>query len=83
MIASCMQLGDDLHAMGNGGLSSAEAPAQPHPRTAPTSYAMEVVPEDRVVGQDRLVDALRQLRPVGGAVVDGVVDGREGGSLRG
>lgn len=31
MIALCMQLGNDLHATGNGGLSSAKAPAQPHP----------------------------------------------------
>jgi hypothetical protein len=31
---------------------------------------LEVVLEDQVVGQDRLVDAHRQLRPVGGAVVD-------------
>lgn len=35
--------------------------------------------EDRLVGQDRLVDAHRQLRPEGGAVVDGVADSQEGG----
>ncbi|KQW02687.1 MFS transporter [Streptomyces sp. Root369] len=35
--------------------------------------------EDRLVGQDRLVDADRQLRPEDGAVVDGVVDSQEGG----
>ncbi|MGW9499035.1 hypothetical protein ACWG5P_32595 [Streptomyces prasinus] len=40
---------------------------------------MEVALEERVVGQDRLVHAHRQLRPVGGAVVDGVVDSQEGG----
>jgi hypothetical protein len=34
MIALCMQSGNDLHAIGNGGLSSVKAPAQPHPRTA-------------------------------------------------
>ncbi|MFH9090777.1 hypothetical protein [Streptomyces sp. NPDC017673] len=37
--------------------------------------------EDRVVGQDRLVDAGRQLRPVGGAVVDGIVHGQELGAV--
>ncbi|MET7737740.1 hypothetical protein ABZT02_41550 [Streptomyces sp. NPDC005402] len=37
--------------------------------------------EDQVVGQDRLVDVGRQLRPVGGAVVDGTVDGQERGSV--
>lgn len=37
--------------------------------------------EDRVVGQDRLIDAHRQLRPVGDAVVDGVVNGRESGPV--
>ncbi|WP_328842665.1 hypothetical protein [Streptomyces sp. NBC_00258] len=31
---------------------------------------LEVALEDRVVGQDRLVDAHRQLRPVGGAAVN-------------
>jgi hypothetical protein len=40
MIALCMQSGNDLHAIGNGGLSSVKAPAQPHPRTAPTIYAI-------------------------------------------
>lgn len=37
--------------------------------------------EDRVGGQDRLVDAPGQLCPVGGAVVDGVVDGQERGPV--
>ncbi|GAA3289258.1 hypothetical protein [Streptomyces cinereospinus] len=37
--------------------------------------------EDRVVGQDRVIDADRQLRPVGDAVVDGIVDGQEGGPV--
>jgi hypothetical protein len=32
--------GNDLHAIANGGLSSVKAPAQPHPRTAPTIYAI-------------------------------------------
>ncbi|GGV29948.1 hypothetical protein GCM10010260_83150 [Streptomyces filipinensis] len=36
---------------------------------------------DRVVGQDRLIDTYRQLRPVGGAVVDGLVDGQESGPV--
>jgi hypothetical protein len=38
MIAPCMH--NDLHATGNGSLSSAKAPAPPHPRTAPTIYAI-------------------------------------------
>ncbi|MDQ0390064.1 hypothetical protein J2S54_006884 [Streptomyces sp. DSM 42143] len=42
---------------------------------------MGVVLEDRVGGQDRLVDAPGQLCPVGGAVVDGAVDGQERGPV--
>ncbi|WP_234329325.1 MULTISPECIES: hypothetical protein [unclassified Streptomyces] len=41
----------------------------------------EVLLEDRVVGQDGLVGAHGQLGPVGGAVVDGVVYGQEGGPV--
>lgn len=40
MTALRTQSGNDLHAMGNGGLSSVKAPAQPHPRTDPTIYAI-------------------------------------------
>lgn len=41
----------------------------------------ETVPKDRIVGQDRGVDADRQLRPVGDGVVDGVVDRQESGPV--
>jgi hypothetical protein len=36
MIALCMQSGDDFHAIENGGLRSAKAPAQPS-REGPTT----------------------------------------------
>ncbi|MFC9810242.1 hypothetical protein [Streptomyces griseoaurantiacus] len=39
------------------------------------------MPKDRIVGQDRGVDADRQLRPVGDGVVDGVVDHQESGPV--
>ncbi|MER5344732.1 hypothetical protein ABT030_31300 [Streptomyces mirabilis] len=42
---------------------------------------LKVALEDRAVGQDRLADAHRQLRPVGDAVVHDVVDGQEGGPV--
>lgn len=47
----------------------------------PRVRQLEVVLEDRVVGQDRRIDAHRQLRPVGGAAIDGVVDGQEDGPV--
>ncbi|MFC9506181.1 hypothetical protein [Streptomyces sp. NPDC057002] len=42
---------------------------------------MEVVLEHRVIGQDRLGDAGRQLSPVGGDLVDGVVHAQERGPV--
>ncbi|MET7853656.1 hypothetical protein [Streptomyces avermitilis] len=63
-------------AVGVGGRHLRQRPGEALP---PGVRQLEVVLEDRVVGQDRLVDAGRQLRPVGGGVVDGVVDSQEGG----
>ncbi|MFI7020972.1 hypothetical protein [Streptomyces sp. NPDC050164] len=43
----------------------------------PGARQLALVLENRVAGQDRLADTHRQLRPVGDAVVDGIVDGQE------
>lgn len=63
-------------AVGAGGRHLRQRPGEVVP---PGARQLEVVLEDRVVGQDRITDAHRQLRSVGDAVVDRVVDHQESG----
>jgi hypothetical protein len=66
------------NAVGVDGRHLLQRPGEVGP---PGVRQLEVVPEDRIVGQDRLVDAHRQLRPVGGAVVDVVVHAQKLGPV--
>jgi hypothetical protein len=75
MVVLCTQSGNDLHAMGNGGLSSVKAPAQPtHERSAPLYW---VFGEASLPGVDSgcfihsPATAAEHFREYGSAPIDG------------